>query len=48
MIHKLNILVIFQLLYIVVAVDIYLQLPCNLKDLTTRKLYAVGPYVIIT
>lgn len=47
-IHKLNIFVILHLLYIVVAPDIYLQVPCNLKDLTTRKLYVVGPYVIIT
>ena len=28
--------------------DIYLQVPCNLKDLMTRKLYVVGPYKIIT
>jgi hypothetical protein len=47
MIHKLNIFVILQLLYIVVALDIYLQVPCNLKDLMT-KLYVVGLYVVIT
>jgi len=48
MIHKLNIFVILHLLYIVVALDIYLQVPCNLNYLTTRKLYVIGLYVIIT